>query len=267
MNNEIAQLSWELSVLQRAVAYPNLSAASRHIGISQPQISRILQKLEETLELNLLDRRVKRQPLWTPEAHSLAEAYNFAIANLDKQIRGLGGSKTTEVLRLATLEGLARVGLEIAEHLLSEQLVHHVHLDVLDLRDLSQSFEAGDYSLIISSHRSSRRKNTLDRRLGYQTLQERSGERPSSLILKSTTESLEITAQEMKRAPAMLISNSLHVRELAFQKMGGRGVFPSPLYKKSRASKAGESEVLLLVRELLAPGIMDFLESFEPQGR
>ena len=46
-------LNWELSVLNRSVAYNNLSGASQHVGLSQPQLSRIVAKLED--RWNLVD--------------------------------------------------------------------------------------------------------------------------------------------------------------------------------------------------------------------
>ena len=48
--------SHEFSVLRRAVAYKNLTAASQNIGISQPQLSRIVAKLEQELDVKLLNR-------------------------------------------------------------------------------------------------------------------------------------------------------------------------------------------------------------------
>jgi DNA-binding transcriptional LysR family regulator len=69
------RISHELSVLTRAVAYKNLSGASQHVGLSQPQLSRIVKKIEETFSIVLLDRGAKRNATWTPTAHRLADFY------------------------------------------------------------------------------------------------------------------------------------------------------------------------------------------------
>ena len=53
-------LSWDLAILSRATHYPNLSIASTHVGLSQPQLSRIVAKLEEQYGVQLLDREARR---------------------------------------------------------------------------------------------------------------------------------------------------------------------------------------------------------------
>ncbi|MHA0112066.1 LysR family transcriptional regulator, partial [Klebsiella pneumoniae] len=67
---------WDLSVLTRATQYANLSIAADHVGISQPQLSRIVAKLEDQLGLILLDRESRRKSAWTPAAHRLADIYS-----------------------------------------------------------------------------------------------------------------------------------------------------------------------------------------------
>ena len=42
-------LHWPLSVLSKAIHHKNLSAAADHIGLSQPQLSRLIAQLEEEL--------------------------------------------------------------------------------------------------------------------------------------------------------------------------------------------------------------------------
>jgi DNA-binding transcriptional LysR family regulator len=68
-------LAWELSVISRAVAYKNLSSAAAHVGLSQPQLSRIVQKVEKNLQVQLLDRSSRRSSSWQPIALQLAEIY------------------------------------------------------------------------------------------------------------------------------------------------------------------------------------------------
>ena len=61
------QLYYELGVLAKAVNFKNLSAAALHVGLSQPQLSRIIAKIEEELKIVLLDRSAKRKSGWTSE--------------------------------------------------------------------------------------------------------------------------------------------------------------------------------------------------------
>lgn len=264
MNINVGRLAWELSVLQRAVSFPNLSAASRQIGISQPQLSRILFRIEDELKIKMLDRRVKRVPRWTKEAHIISQAYRESVLMLEKKIRAVGAKpQIMQRMSLATLEGLAPAGLMIVDHLFKNQLAKNIKYDILDLNELTHAFEAGEYDLIISSQRSGRRKSALERRLGYQVLEEKFSNKSPEIILKSSTESL-LKAQ--KDAPLLptLVSNSLTLRRLALEKLSARGIIPSPIYQKSRGPKSGEQDVMLLVRENLPDRVMEFLRGFAP---
>jgi hypothetical protein len=264
MNINIGRLAWELSVLQRAVSFPSLSAASRQIGISQPQLSRILFRIEEELKINLLDRRVKRVPRWTKEAHLISQAYRESVQLLEKKIRAVGSqSKTLERLSLATLEGLSPAGMMIVDFLFKNKLANNIKFDVLDLNELTHAFEAGEYDLIISSQRGGRRKCALERRLGYQVLEEKSSGKNPEIDLKSSTESM-LKAQKDPTQKPLLISNSLMIRRMALEKFSARGIIPSPIYQKSRGPKAGEQDVMLLVRENLPDRVMEFLRIFAP---
>ena len=73
-------LHWPLTVLARAVHHKNLTAASGSVGLSQPQLSRLVSQLERELDLVLLDRAAKRKSGWTHTAFQLAEVYSdYAI--------------------------------------------------------------------------------------------------------------------------------------------------------------------------------------------
>src|SRR5688500_1926000 len=99
-------LSWDLAILSRAIAYPNLSGASSHVGLSQPQLSRIVAKLEEQLGLTLLDRETKRKSSWTPAAYRLSEIYTKTFHNFRSEVGKLSDGLEPEHIRVGTLEGL-----------------------------------------------------------------------------------------------------------------------------------------------------------------
>ena len=50
----------DLSLVSRAARFPNLSAAATRIGISQPQLSRVVSRLEKSTGITLLDRSSRR---------------------------------------------------------------------------------------------------------------------------------------------------------------------------------------------------------------
>src|SRR4051794_20367369 len=95
----------ELSVLSRAVAFDNLSSAAGPVGLSQPQLSRIVSRIEQELGVVLLDRGAKRKSGWTPVAHRLAELFSKSTRHFQEQVqRMLQAAEPTEI-RVAALEG------------------------------------------------------------------------------------------------------------------------------------------------------------------
>jgi LysR family transcriptional regulator, transcriptional activator for aaeXAB operon len=78
---KVEGLHWPLSVLARAVHYKNLTSASSHVGLSQPQLSRLVSQLEKELNVTLLDRSARRKSGWTPAAHRVAQIYAISSKN------------------------------------------------------------------------------------------------------------------------------------------------------------------------------------------
>src|ERR1035437_5882703 len=109
----MTSLSYALSLLSRAVAFRNLSSASLHVGLSQPQLSRLIAKLEAELGMELLDRKVKRKSNWTPQAIQLAELFTQNQRRLENSIRGLQTNQRARQIHIGTLEGLAEVAVSM----------------------------------------------------------------------------------------------------------------------------------------------------------
>src|SRR5687767_9044815 len=107
----MTDLSSQLSVLSKAIYYKNLSAASAHVGLSQPQLSRIIQRLEEDLGMQLLDRTIRRKSAWTQEARQLAELHEQNQRRIEQSIRLLQGSGHATVIHMGTLEGLVETAI------------------------------------------------------------------------------------------------------------------------------------------------------------
>ena len=122
-------VSHELSVLARAVAYKNLSGASLHVGVSQPQLSRIIKRLEETFSVVLLDRSAKRNATWTPTAYRLAEFYSKKMRIFDRELEALIGATQSRQLQVGTLEGLIGMAMPFAHFLLDKAGVRLIEAD------------------------------------------------------------------------------------------------------------------------------------------
>jgi hypothetical protein len=254
----MTSLSWNLEVLVRAVQYRNLSAASAHIGLSQPQLSRIVQRLEDDLGMTLLDRSVRRKSAWTFEAHQLAEIHVQNQRRLEQSIRVLQTSGRAHVLHMGTLEGLVDVAIRHAKAVFDETAVHLIHLDVYDQNELHAKYLAGDLELILTSRLPSRGKPKFYKLCGYQSLDWTKSN--TRYRIKSSYEFGRSRRKQEKDLAAFktLVSNSLHTRRSWLEEFGGEGKIPSAL---QRRGQKGMEEVLLLGAEGLDPKIWQAVEA------
>ncbi len=252
--NALSQLAWELNVLSNAVVFPNLSAASQQIGISQPQLSRIVAKIEKSLGVVLLSREVKRRAAWTAIAVELAQTYSRGSRHLESELQRLVEDSPLKRLRMGTLEGLLPMAAEIGHKLISKLEFEALELDVYDLNDLEERFLRGDLDLVLTMREPGRRKYTFSKTLGYQTLEERARTtRGRQVRIQSGYEYKSQTGRknaETSEMLATLVSNSLSLRRHWIDTYGGSGLFPSPLHARSSGEKL-ETPVILLGQESL----------------
>jgi len=249
------KLSWELSVLSKAVAFTNLSSAAGPVGLSQPQLSRIVSRLEGELQVVLLDRTAKRKSGWTPMAHRLAEIYGKSSRHLTEQILRLTAQESDpQSLRIGALDGLAGVASELSAQVFKKTAVRSIELDLFDVIQLEEIFMKGELDLIFSGREPGRKKFRYVLRLGYQSLEEagRPGETrvmsPFEISLKKKTR-----GSETERT---LISNSLSVRRHWIESFGGRGVIPSPM-RKTPSARGKDAPVYLVAQDSLSPRLWE----------
>jgi LysR family transcriptional regulator, transcriptional activator for aaeXAB operon len=243
------RIFYELSVLCRAVAHRNLSGASLHVGLSQPQLSRIVRKIEETLSVVLLDRAAKRNAAWTPAAFRLAEFYTKKLRSFDRDLQALMEDSQPSQVVVGCLEGLIQLALPFVHHLLEKGGVRLVEIDVFDLDRLESRFSRGELDLIFTSRRPGRRKFTFVRELGYQSL-DAVNTNPKFRVMST----FEFGS---KRGASLgpertLISNSLAIRKEWFQRFGGKGSLPSEPRRK-QSSKLDTEQILLLGTDTISP--------------
>jgi len=221
---------WELSVLSRAVEFQNLSAASVHIRLSQPQLSRIIARLEELLKVKLLDRTIRRKSAWTPEAKRLAEVFSRANHGLTDEIHQLVEHSKPQRVRVGTLEGLIELSLKTCETIYRKTGVSHIELDVLDLDELESALLNGTLDLIFTSREIAKRKLRFSKLLGYQDLKR-----------VQRAEDLEVLSHYERRSytgnTRTFTSNSLEVRRRALEQVGGSGWLPSAELTKTAGRK------------------------------
>ncbi len=245
------RVTHELSVLARAVAYKNLSGAALHVGVSQPQLSRIVKRLEETFSVVLLDRSAKRNATWTPTAYRLAEFFSKKMRVIDRELEALIGSTQARQLQIGTLEGLMTVALPFTHFLLEKAGVHLVEIDVFDLDRLEELFSRGELDVVFTSREPGKKKYQNVRTLGYQSLDTVNTNQHFQVM---STFEYGSKRDKVKGAEKVLISNSLAIRRAWFKEFGGTGSVPSEPHKQKHSSRDTEP-VLMIASDTLSPNL------------
>ena len=259
---EHQELHWPLAVLTRAIRYKNLSGAAIQIGISQPQLSRIIKKIEQTLQINLLDRRTKRSSQWTKEARKLAQIYLESEDVLSRKLSHLQNSQKLRQIRIVTLEGLLSIACKVSLFLEKDLGVQNIFIDVLDLNEVSERIVSGQTDLALTSISPTRGKLQRRKIIGYQDLVRQSSNTNQYQIL-SQFEYLGLSKNQKKNLESQktLVSNSLTLRKYWHETFGSQSIqLPSEL--KLKNSK-GRQEVLLLGAEFLPESIWRRVETFQ----
>lgn len=255
-------LHWELSVLSRSVAYPNLSGAAAHVGLSQPQLSRIVSKLEAEFQVQLLDRAARRKSGWTPEAFKLAEVYANSQRKLENEIHKVVKEAEPTHLRIGTLEGLSGIAGQVCRFLLRSTSVNVANLDIHDLNVLEELYLSSELDLIFSSREPGRRKHKHVRELGYQTLDSVDGGGVKSPTrVYSTFEYRTQLGAHHPPGEKVFVSNSLELRRTWIRQFGGHGIIPSEL-RKNRPANGGE-EVLMIGSDTISPQLWSQISKVE----
>lgn len=242
------QLYYELSVLAKAINFKNLSAAALHVGLSQPQLSRIIAKIEDELKIVLLDRSAKRKSGWTAVAFQLSEIFEKSTRRLESELQGISNNQMVAELHIGTLEGLSDFAIKTCHLCFKEVGVKKITLDIFDLNELEANFLSGNLDLIFTSKSPGRQKFKYLSELGFQKLD----------LVKSSAEFNVLSSFEYGRAnkkslenfPFIFVSNSLSVRRSWLESFGGTGHLPS----QAKRGKAKDAEpVLMIGSELLNP--------------
>lgn len=242
------QIFYELSVLSKSVHFKNLSAAAVHVGLSQPQLSRIIAKIETELKVIILDRSAKRKSGWTPEAFNLAQIFEKSARRLEQELFSVSKDQMTGEIHIGTLEGLAPTAMKLAKMCFDHIGIHKIFLDIYDLSDLEAHFLSGHLDLILSSKRPGRQKFHHAVELGFQILEKIQTHKDFAVL--STFEYSQTDRKMKESFKHVLISNSLSVRKEWFKDPGGIGHLPT----EARSGKAKDAEpVWLLGSEILNP--------------
>lgn len=241
-------LYYELSVLAKAVQFKNLSAAALHVGLSQPQLSRIIGKLEDELKVVLLDRSARRKSGWTKSALQIAQIFEQTNARMEGEILSVTHREMVDELSVGTLEGLAHVALETCRACFERVGIKKISLNIYDLSELEANFLSGDLDLVFTSKNPGRQKFRNIEEIGYQDFTTVKSNRRFGLY--STFEFKRAPRKEVEAFEHLLVSNSLAIKREWLREIGGTGKLPS----EPRKNRTDESELILLIgSELLSP--------------
>lgn len=244
----LQNLTYELGVLAKSVQHKNLSAASAHVGLSQPQLSRVISKIEKELNIILLDRAARRKSGWTHLAQDLALAYSKGFGRLEAEILSLAQERELTELHVGTLEGLSGIAMKFAQDCFSDLKMKCVYLDVLDFAELDSQFLNQSLDLAITVKIPGSRKFGHVLEIGYQQVEKVNSDK-STIVLSP----YEFTAHEKKALEPnvhALVSNSLDIRRRWLKENGGTGIIP--VDAKTGKGK-GQYTIYVLGSELLSP--------------
>lgn len=232
MNKKIYYLHHELNILSQVVSYKNMSAAAENIGLSQPQISRVISKIEGDLGVHLLNRTSRRSSSWTEMARQLARLYSQRMKSLDQEIYQAIEGSHPKAVSIAILEGLIPTACDFCYKLLQKTELESVVLDVYDLNILEAQFAKQNMDIIISSREPGRTKFVYNRIIGYQKMNQIKG-RGNFTVLSRAEHALQQGRAQKQKASGVhrpeIVSNSLAVRKTWIEKYGGLGRVPSGL--------------------------------------
>lgn len=241
---------YRLSILAKAVQHKNLSAAADHIGLSQPQLSRVIGKLEEDFQVVLLDRGVRRKSSWTQTAIQLSEIFLKNELQLQSDIRRMMGSQIFTTLRIGTLEGLSTLAMYFVHSLFDALDIKEIHLDVFEISELEAHFEAGELDLIFSFKIPGRQRYRNVIEVGYQSITNINTD--SSYLVCSPYEFSQYKLKSKKINKKVFLSNSLYLRKQWLEKFKGIGFIPSKILSKPTE---GKFPLYLIGSDILSPQI------------
>lgn len=247
---------YELSVLGKAIHFKNLSAAALHVGLSQPQLSRIIAKIEDELKIVLLDRSAKRKSGWTPVAFQLSVMFEKSSKRLESELAHLSQNQIVAELKIGTLEGLSSFAMKTCHYCFENVGVSKIFIEIYDLNELEAHFLSGNVDLIFTSKSPGRQKFKYFLELGFQVLEKIQTNKKFAVL--SSFENGRAVKKEMDEFKHVLVSNSLALRKDWFQTIGGTGYLPT----EAKKGKSKEHEpVYLIGSDILNPVLWSQISS------
>ncbi len=248
----LQNLTYEMGVLAKAVQHKNLSAASAHVGLSQPQLSRVISKVEHALQIVLLDRSARRKSGWTQVAHDLSAAFMKGMGRLESEIVAIAQEMEITELHIGTLEGISMIASQFSKNCFDQLKIKKIYLDVLDFKDLDSQFLNGGLDLIFTVRPPTKQKFNHMLEVGYQQMEKISTNK--TVMVASAYELAGYEKKMTEEVNHFMISNSLALRKHWLQEVGGIGTLP--VDAKTGRGK-GQYTIYLIGNDLIPPKIWE----------
>ncbi len=241
-------LTYEMSVLAKSVQHKNLSAAAAHVGLSQPQLGRVVSKIEHELQIVLLDRTARRKSGWTQIAIDLSVTFMKGMGRLEAEIGALAQEQEVSELHVGTLEGISLIACDFAKSCFERLKMKKIYLDVLDFKDLDSQFLNGGLDLIFTVRPPTKQKFAHMIEVGYQQMEKVSTNK--SVLVASTHELGGLNKKFLDGIEHFMISNSLELRRHWLKDYGGTGNIP--VDAKTGRGK-GQYTIYMIGSDLITP--------------
>lgn len=242
------ELHWPLTVLTRAIAFKNATSASQNIGLSQPQISRLINKIEKSLGITLLDKSSPRNTVWTADARKLTEIYNKSTRSLELSLANLKEDRIPKAISIGTLEGLSSLAIDYSQRLFKQTSIKQIQLDIYDQNEMENHFLMAEVDLIFTSRAPGQKKYRFNKTLGYQRL-EKYNDKKLIDVYSPYEYGLVKKKDENNK---VFISNSLAIRSFYLVEKIGAGKLPSDIHQ---TPIKGDLPVLAVGQDYLHPSL------------
>ena len=237
-------LYWPLSVLSRAIDYKNLTGASKHIGLSQPQLSRVVKQLEESLNLILLDSSSPRHSTWTPEARTLADVFKQSKQSLDQSINQIKTDTMPKEVHIGFLEGLLDESMKLVNNMLKDSHIEKVFVHSYDLNLLEARFISSDLDIVLTSRSPKVKKYSMQKLIGFQDFEELGNKKVGPKILSAFEYQTQKRSEKNRKS---VITNSLYFKNHYQKEFGGYSVSPGKVVQKPVSKNF--AEVLVIAQD------------------
>jgi hypothetical protein len=229
--------SSDIVTVAAATQYRNLTVAAQSLQISQPHLSRLIQKVERQTGIALLNRESKKKSSWTEEGLRFFQEFKRHQDSFSDLVHTFKKLQFYRSLKIVCLEGLAEHTLQSLQKFRQVYATPSLQVDILDLSELDAGFATGAYDVAVSSHPPVAARNSWIKTIGYQHF---------NIYNKNAKENVVTHFELHKRKDRAheWITNSLLVKRYCIENFSVAGEMPTKIFEKKK--EVNDTPVLLM---------------------